>query len=157
MEENQQVIVNKQKGMPVNLWNIVIIALLCFNIIVSVFSIFTGASGVRSPETIIRENNAYEQYLRDTGKKNFTISGDKVVSTTYGSKSIDGTLTNTSKKAYSVSVDFILYEDDTPVGTASDYIGYVSPGAEIKFSASAYDVDSFDKYELNYISATEEN
>ena len=120
MEENQQVIVNKQKGMPVNLWNIVIIALLCFNIIVSVFSIFTGASGVRSPETIIRENNAYEQYLRDTGKKNFTISGDKVVSTTYGSKSIDGTLTNTSKKAYSVSVDFILYEDDTPVGTASD-------------------------------------
>ncbi|MBQ4543450.1 MAG: hypothetical protein IJA19_04690, partial [Clostridia bacterium] len=81
---------------------------------------------------------------------------DKVLTSTYGSDKITGTIENTGNKEFeTVSIQFKLYENGVYVGSASDYVYFSAPGSKLTFEASAFNVESFDEYELYYISACE--
>ena len=97
-----------------------------------------------------------ENYSRSLGKKNISISNDKVSTSSYGSKTLTATATNHSNKTFDhVSIQFIFYKGNSVVGTASDYLYYLGPNQSAKIDASMYDIDSYDRYELDYISASE--
>ena len=131
----------------------IILALLVINLLVGVAGLFKGGS--RNISTIKKDSKTITEYERNLGKNSVKLTDDKV-ETEYSTSYVNGYVENIgSKELTSVSINIKFYQGDVCVGSGSDYISYLEPGAKVKFSVGAYDVESFDSYEIMPIEASD--
>ncbi len=104
-------------------------------------------------EKNLSQQKQWNDYQKEVGKKNITVTNDKISRGDY-STSIIGDVTNTSNKTVSgVSVNITLYKDNNEVDTTHAYIGDMSPNSTRKMEATTYSVD-FDSYTIDYVTGT---
>lgn len=130
---------------------LVIIVLLAVVIALQVFNISNkDADSDDFVEKNLSQQKQWTDYQKEVGKKNITVTNDKISRGDY-STSIIGDVTNTSNKTVSgVSVNITLYKDNNEVDTTHAYIGDMSPNSTRKMEATTYSVD-FDSYTIDYV------
>ena len=130
---------------------LVIIVLLAVVIALQVFNISNkDADSDDFVEKNLSQQKQWTDYQKEVGKKNITVTNDKISRGDY-STSIIGDVTNTSNKTVSgVSVNITLYKDNNEVDTTHEYIGDMSPNSTRKMEATTYSVD-FDSYTIDYV------
>lgn len=133
---------------------LVIIVLLAVVIALQVFNISNkDADSDDFVEKNLSQQKQWNDYQKEVGKKNITVTNDKISRGDY-STSIIGDVTNTSNKTVSgVSVNITLYKDNNEVDTTHAYIGDMSPNSTRKMEATTYSVD-FDSYTIDYVTGT---
>ncbi|MFR1841766.1 MAG: FxLYD domain-containing protein [Oscillospiraceae bacterium] len=133
---------------------LVIIVLLAVVIALQVFNISNkDADSDDFVEKNLSQQKQWTDYQKEVGKKNITVTNDKISRGDY-STSIIGDVTNTSNKTVSgVSVNITLYKDNNEVDTTHAYIGDMSPNSTRKMEATTYSVD-FDSYTIDYVTGT---
>lgn len=133
---------------------LVIIVLLAVVIALQVFNISNkDADSDDFVEKNLSQQKQWNDYQKEVGKKNITVTNDKISRGDY-STSIIGEVTNTSNKTVSgVSVNITLYKDNNEVDTTHAYIGDMSPNSTRKMEATTYSVD-FDSYTIDYVTGT---
>ena len=133
---------------------LVIIVLLAVVIALQVFNISNkDADSDDFVEKNLSQQKQWTDYQKEVGKKNITVTNDKISRGDY-STSIIGDVTNTSNKTVSgVSVNITLYKDNNEVDTTHEYIGDMSPNSTRKMEATTYSVD-FDSYTIDYVTGT---
>ena len=133
---------------------LVIIVLLAVVIALQVFNI--SNKDADSDDFVVKnlsQQKQWNDYQKEVGKKNITVTNDKISRGDY-STSIIGEVTNTSNKTVSgVSVNITLYKDNNEVDTTHAYIGDMSPNSTRKMEATTYSVD-FDSYTIDYVTGT---
>lgn len=133
---------------------LVIIVLLAVVIALQIFNISNkDADSDDFVEKNLSQQKQWTDYQKEVGKKNITVTNDKISRGDY-STSIIGDVTNTSNKTVSgVSVNITLYKDNNEVDTTHAYIGDMSPNSTRKMEATTYSVD-FDSYTIDYVTGT---
>lgn len=133
---------------------LVIIVLLAVVIALQIFNISNkDADSDDFVEKNLSQQKQWNDYQKEVGKKNITVTNDKISRGDY-STSIIGDVTNTSNKTVSgVSVNITLYKDNNEVDTTHAYIGDMSPNSTRKMEATTYSVD-FDSYTIDYVTGT---
>lgn len=131
-----------------------IIVLLAVVIALQIFNISNkDADSDDFVEKNLSQQKQWTDYQKEVGKKNITVTNDKISRGDY-STSIIGDVTNTSNKTVSgVSVNITLYKDNNEVDTTHAYIGDMSPNSTRKMEATTYSVD-FDSYTIDYVTGT---
>lgn len=132
---------------------LVIIVLLAVVIALQIFNISNKDADSNFVEKNLSQQKQWTDYQKEVGKKNITVTNDKISRGDY-STSIIGDVTNTSNKTVSgVSVNITLYKDNNEVDTTHAYIGDMSPNSTRKMEATTYSVD-FDSYTIDYVTGT---
>lgn len=127
-----------------------IIVLLAVVIALQIFNISNKDADADFVEKNLSEQKQWNDYQKEIGKKNITVTNDKISRGDY-STYIIGDVTNTSNKTVSgVSVNITLYKDNNEVDTTHGYIGDMSPNSTRKMEATTYSVD-FDSYTIDYV------
>lgn len=128
-----------------------IIVLLAVVIALQIFNISNkDADSDDFVEKNLSQQKQWNDYQKEVGKKNITVTNDKISRGDY-STSIIGDVTNTSNKTVSgVSVNITLYKDNNEVDTTHAYIGDMSPNSTRKMESTTYSVD-FDSYTIDYV------
>ena len=127
-----------------------IIVLLAVVIFIQIFNINNNFADFYFVEKNLSQQKQWNDYQKEVGKKNITVTNDKISRGDY-STSIIGDVTNTSNKTVSgVSVNITLYKDNNEVDTTHEYIGDMSPNSTRKMEATTYSVD-FDSYTIDYV------
>lgn len=128
----------------------VIIVLLAVVIALQIFNISNKDADSNFVEKNLSQQKQWNDYQKEVGKKNITVTNDKISRGDY-STYIIGDVTNTSNKTVSgVSVNITLYKDNNEVDTTHAYIGDMSPNSTRKMEATTYSVD-FDSYTIDYV------
>ncbi len=129
---------------------LVIIVLLAVVIALQIFNISNKDADSNFVEKNLSQQKQWNDYQKEVGKKNITVTNDKISRGDY-STYIIGDVTNTSNKTVSgVSVNITLYKDNNEVDTTHAYIGDMSPNSTRKMEATTYSVD-FDSYTIDYV------
>lgn len=129
---------------------LVIIVLLAVVIALQIFNISNKDADSNFVEKNLSQQKQWNDYQKEVGKKNITVTNDKISRGDY-STYIIGDVTNTSNKTVSgVSVNITLYKDNNEVDTTHEYIGDMSPNSTRKMEATTYSVD-FDSYTIDYV------
>lgn len=132
------------------------VVLLAIVICLQVFSISAKYSDAKDSndsnyvEKHLSETKQWTDYQKAIGKKNITVTNDKISKGNY-STYIIGDVTNTSNKTVSdVSVNITLYKDNIAVDTTSGYFREISPNSTRQMEAFISS-DDFDTYTIDYV------
>ena len=131
--------------------NFAIMILLAVVIILQIFSISNKDSNNSDyVEKTLSEQKQWIDHLKEVGKKNITVTNDKISRGDY-STYIIGDVTNTSNDTvHDVGIYITLYKDNNIVGTASDSFRSIAPNSTLSMEGYV-STDNFDTYTIDYV------
>lgn len=133
-----------------------IIALLAVNTVLNIASLIATPREVKyvpSVEDNIKTSNAWNQYLKDIGKKYIQVVDDKISTSSYNTKSIVGKVVNNADKTVEgIEIEFAFYKGDDVIGYTSEYVKKIKPNSSLNFDCYISDeLQGFDRYEIESI------
>lgn len=129
---------------------LVIIVLLAVVIALQIFNISNKDADSNFVEKNLSQQKQWNDYQKEVGKKNITVTNDKISRGDY-STYIIGDVTNTSNDTvYDVGIYITLYKDNNIVGTSSDSFRSIAPNSTLSMEGYVTEKD-FDTYTIDYV------